>query len=105
MSGANVKTIAEFGLRGNIWSMPTVKGVRKDNHPAPFPEPLARDHILSWSNPGDTIFDPFLGSGTTLVAAINTGRNAIGIERDPEYANIARERIEKSVAAVSERLC
>lgn len=80
---------AEFSRRNNWWYVPPERG----DHPAVFPLTLASDHILSWSNPGDTIFDPFLGSGTTLVAAINTGRNAIGIERDPEYFRIAQERV------------
>lgn len=80
-----------FGRRFNIWRYGSTKN--ETGHPAIFPIDLARDHILSWSNPGDTIFDPFLGSGTTLVAAINTGRNAIGIERDPGYFKIASERV------------
>jgi len=86
------KIIPEFGQRFNIWDVPN-PGQAGIGHPATFPLALARDHILSWSNPGDTVLDPFLGSGTTLVAAINTGRNAIGIERDPTYFRIAQERI------------
>jgi len=62
-------------------------------HTAPFPIQLATDHILSWSNPGDTVLDPFLGSGTTGVAAANTGRKFIGIEMDPDYFAIASKRI------------
>ena len=62
-------------------------------HPSPFPLQLATDHILSWSNPGDTVLDPFLGSGTTGVAAANTGRRFIGIERNPDYFAIAQARI------------
>jgi site-specific DNA-methyltransferase (adenine-specific) len=54
---------------------------------------MATDHILSWSNPGDTVLDPFLGSGTTGVAAKNLNRKFIGIELDEEYYNIANERI------------
>jgi len=72
---------------------------RKDKtHPAPFPVKLVTDHILSWSNPGDTVLDPFLGSGTTGVAAANTGRRFIGIERDPDYFAIAQARIRKAQA-------
>jgi site-specific DNA-methyltransferase (adenine-specific) len=63
-------------------------------HSAMFPLALAADHIASWSNPGDTVFDPFLGSGTTGVAAVQSGRNFIGIERDPAYFEIARKRVE-----------
>ena len=58
-----------------------------------FPEALARDHILSWSNPGDTVLDPFLGSGTTGKMAVLGGRNFIGIEISPEYMAIAEKRI------------
>ena len=71
-------------------------GESKTSHPAPFPEKLAHDHIISWSNPGDTVLDPFMGSGTTGVACVNTGRKFIGIERDPDYFEIARSRIEQA---------
>ena len=62
-------------------------------HPAQFPEQLAHDHIISWSNENDTILDPFMGSGTTGVACVNTNRNFIGIELDKNYFNMAKERI------------
>jgi site-specific DNA-methyltransferase (adenine-specific) len=65
----------------------------KTTHNAPFPEALARDHILSWSNPGDTVFDPFLGSGTTGKMAAQLGRFFIGCDISPEYVEIARNRI------------
>lgn len=65
----------------------------KTEHNAPFPEALARDHILSWSNPGDVVLDPFLGSGTTAKMALLHGRRFIGIERDPTYKAIAEKRI------------
>lgn len=68
----------------------------KTLHNAPFPEGLARDHIISWSNEGDTVFDPFLGSGTTGKMAVQLGRNFIGIERDPAYFQIAKDRISKA---------
>ena len=61
-----------------------------------FPEQLANDHIISWSNEGDTILDPFMGSGTTGVACKNLGRNFIGIEKDDKYFEIAKARIEDS---------
>ena len=85
-----------FGKRNNIWRFDTQK---KSSHPAPFPLQLATDHILSWSNPGDTLLDPFLGSGTTGVAAMNTGRRFIGIEMDDAYFDIACDRIEAALAA------
>jgi DNA modification methylase len=74
----------------NIWETPTGKS---REHPAVFAEPIARDHILSWSNPGDTVLDPFLGSGTTGKMALVHGRKFIGIEREPSYFAIAQERI------------
>jgi site-specific DNA-methyltransferase (adenine-specific) len=71
-------------------------GHKSNGHPAPFPEQLAHDHIISWSNPGDTILDPFMGSGTTGVACVKTDRDFIGIELDPEYYAIAKDRIENT---------
>lgn len=89
--------VADFKLRGNIWHISCANGGTTDRfanaHPAIFPEALARDHILSWSNPGDVVFDSFLGSGTTGKMALQLGRRFIGIERDPEYFAIARKRI------------
>ena len=76
----------------NIWDV----GVGSSNkeHPAIFPEKLAEDHILSWSNPGDIVLDPMCGSGTTCKMAIKNNRQYIGIDISEEYCNIARERIE-----------
>jgi DNA modification methylase len=68
-------------------------GGKNYGHPAPFPEGLARDHILSWSNPGDLVLDPFAGSGTTLKMAKETGRNYIGIEISTEYCKLIERRI------------
>ena len=67
-------------------------------HPAPFPEQLAQDHIISWSSEGDIVLDPFMGSGTTAIACINTNRNYIGFELDKHYCDIANERIQKALA-------
>lgn len=90
---------AEFGRRFNIWEYPT--GGRAIGHPAPFPEALARDHILSWSNPGDTVFDPFMGSGTTGKMAVLADRKFIGVELSDQYFHdIAVPRI---TAAVRQR--
>ncbi len=63
-------------------------------HPAIFPEKLAEDHILSWSNPGDIVLDPMCGSGTTCKMAEKHGRRWLGIDVSEDYINIARERIE-----------
>ncbi len=96
---------AETRLRGNVWKIGCQNGGTLDKcayaHPAIYPEALARDHILSWSNPGDTVFDPFTGSGTTVKIALQLGRNAIGIERDPEYFAICQNRIRETVARMS----
>jgi len=95
--------VAEFGARTNVWEYATGAGYStKDKyafeHPAIFPEALAKDHILTWTNQGDTILDPFTGSGTTGKMAILTGRNFIGIEIDPTYFAIAERRIREAQA-------
>lgn len=84
--------IKKVGVRWNIWEISN--GFRESKHPAPFPLRLAEDHIFSWSNPGDVVFDCFLGSGTTVIAAIRNDRQGIGIELSEEYCEIARKRIE-----------
>lgn len=86
------KPVKQFGARQNVWNVTPEKGQIRKSHPATFPEALARDHILSWSNPGDTVFDPFLGSGTTGKMALLEGRRFIGIERDETYFQIAQSR-------------
>jgi len=84
-----IKTVSEFGQRYNVWVIPTqnVKG-----HPAPFPEKLANDHIISWSNDGDIVFDPMCGSGTVLKTARLNNRRFIGIDISSEYVDIAKAR-------------
>lgn len=91
VAGGNKKILGEFGQRFNIWEIPPQR--QKGGHPAPFPLSIAFDHIVSWSNPGDVILDPFMGSGTTAIAAERSGRRWIGIERDAEYFNAALVRI------------
>ena len=81
----------EYGRRKNIWTYSVGGG--KTGHPAVFPEQLAKDHILSWSNPDDIVLDPFMGSGTTAVAAIKTNRHFIGFELSEEYCKIAEKRM------------
>lgn len=90
----------KYGVRYNYWTYNTGKGhSTKDeiafNHPAIFPENLARDHIISWSREGDTILDPFAGSGTTLKVARELNRSFIGIEISEEYVEIIKERLKK----------
>ena len=77
--------------RKSIWTYPV--GSDRSGHPAVFPQSLAHDHIISWSNEGDTVLDPFMGSGTTGKMAAQLGRKFIGIELDPEYFAIAEARI------------
>lgn len=72
-------------------------GGGKTGHPAVFPEQLALDHILSWSNEGDLVFDPFMGSGTTGKMALLNNRKFIGVELDEGYMKIAEERIENAL--------
>jgi site-specific DNA-methyltransferase (adenine-specific) len=91
--GKGKKRIAEFGQRHNIWFIHPEQSNSKRCHPAQFPEQLARDHIISWSNEGDTILDCFMGSGTTGKMAKQLNRNFIGIEKDETYFKIAQERI------------
>jgi site-specific DNA-methyltransferase (adenine-specific) len=87
------KLIPPSGQRFNVWHINTESNNNNRKHPAVFPESIARDHILSWSNENDIILDPMCGSGTTCVAAKELKRNFIGIEIAQEYANLARERI------------
>jgi site-specific DNA-methyltransferase (adenine-specific) len=92
--------LAEFGYRENIWRYSCGGGLMGEgvgDHPAVFPELLARDHILSWSNEGDIVLDPFSGSGTTAKMAKHNGRRFIGIEINPEYCEIAEKRLLQSV--------
>jgi len=73
-----------------IW---TLTGASTKQHPAPFPVELADRLVRMFSFVGDTVLDPFVGTGTTLVAAARTGRNALGVELDPAYARLAKERL------------
>ena len=91
-------TISEYGKRKNIWSFSTGYGKGTNDkfaykHPAMFPEKLANDHILSWSNERDIVLDPFMGSGTTAKMAKANNRNYIGFELSAEYCDIANQRI------------
>ena len=83
----------DFSLRGNVWKIWNQNRGEHTKHPATFPEQLAHDHIISWSNESDTVFDPFLGSGTTGKMAKKLNRKFIGIEIDDNYFKIASERI------------
>lgn len=98
---------AEKKIKGNVWRYNIGGGhVTQDkiahDHPAIFPEKLAHDHIISWSNTGDLILDPFAGSGTTLKMAESLGRNSIGIEISEEYCEIIRKRMANRQATLFE---
>ncbi len=102
-SRATGKAVARLGVRSNVWGYST--GYRKSaadkiayEHPAIFPEALARDHILSWSKPGDLVLDPFMGSGTTGKMAVQAGRRFVGIEIAPVCLELARKRIEDAAS-------
>ena len=87
-------------IKENVWKYEVGFGKSTPDeiayeHPAIFPDALVNDHILSWSNEGDTVLDPFLGSGTTAVSCKKLGRNFIGIEKEPAYITIAEKRLEK----------
>lgn len=88
------RTIKPYGVRYNVWEVPQAMG-NNTNHPAVFPVRLVADHIISWSNPGDVVLDPFMGSGTTAVACVKTERRYIGFECSAEYCKIAQKRIEE----------
>ena len=84
------KPAKEFSRRNNWWYIPPQKG--KD-HPAVFPEQLANDHIVSWSNENDIVFDPFIGSGTTAKMSIINNRKWLGCEISQEYCDITKQRL------------
>jgi len=91
-------TVSKYGSRYNVWYINNGAGfTTKDkfayDHPAMFPESLAEDHILSWSNPGDLVLDPMCGAGTTLKMAKMNGRNYIGIDIVEEYIDISNKRV------------
>ena len=87
--------VKNYGKRYNVWDINCSKKV--DNHTATFPNEIPRDHILSWSNEEDIIFDPFLGSGTTGIESIKLNRKFIGIELVEEYYELSKERLNKTI--------
>jgi len=80
---------------GDIWEIPNVKAnhVEKTDHPCQFPVELIERLVLSMTDEGDWVLDPFLGVGSTAIAALMHGRKAIGAEIVPEYVELARERV------------
>ncbi|MFX1559767.1 MAG: DNA-methyltransferase [Promethearchaeota archaeon] len=91
---ASAITHSEFTnwVQNSIWDFPPASA-RLERHPAPFPEELPRRCIRLYSFVGDTVLDPFAGSGTTLKVARELGRNSIGYEINPEYEILIRDKI------------
>ena len=88
--GEVIFTVAEFKKRSNVWDVNVLN--KNNGHPAVFPEELANDHIISWSNEGDLVYDPFMGSGTTAKMALFNNRQYIGSEISEEYCEIISAR-------------
>ena len=86
--------IQEFSRRNNWWLLTPTQEDGSDFHPAVFPERLVRDHIISWSNEGDLVLDPFMGSGTTAKVARSFNRKFIGFEISKEYCELANKRLQ-----------
>jgi len=91
----------EYGRRTNIWEYNIGKGHSTDDavaheHPAIFPEKLAKDHIYTWSNEGELVYDPMMGSGTVAKMCIFMSRDYIGSEIDKYYCEISEQRIAKA---------
>lgn len=100
MGGENGRTKKSFVLnneryKDNIWDIAIAQN--KTSHPAVFPEQIANDHIISWSNEDDLVFDPFVGSGTTGRMAVLNNRNFIGIDISDAYCELSKERIENII--------
>ena len=93
--------VGEYQVRFNVWPFNvgyncTTHDDIAFKHPAMFPEALARDHIRSWSNEGDIVLDPFMGSGTTAKVARALGRHYIGFEISAAYCDIIRQILEQT---------
>lgn len=96
--GKLANPVKDKKIKGNVWEY--VVGKKKEDqeakgHPAAFPCEMARDHIYSWSNPGDIVLDPMCGSGTTTKVAAEMGRHFIGIDISQEYVELAKSRLPK----------
>ena len=84
-----------------IWTGLT--GASTRNHPAPYPQELADRLVRMFSFVGDTVFDPFMGTGTTSAAAAKAGRNSIGVELDPHYFAGATSRLQETVTSLFQK--
>ena len=98
MGGENGRTEKHFKINNekvddNVWQFAIAQN--KSPNPAVFPIELPRRHILSWTNEGDIVLDPFIGSGTTAFAAMELGRNFLGFEMNEEYFNWTNDKIKE----------
>ena len=98
MGGENGRTHKTFNINkekvmSNIWNIAVAQN--KTKHPAVFPYEIPYRHIKTWTNPGDVVLDPYMGSGTTALAAIDLGRHYIGIEWNKEYFDECENRIKE----------
>lgn len=98
MSSRVRKPVKDYGVMGNVWTIGTGHGKSTADaiafdHPAMFPEELARRHIATWTGSGDLVLDYFMGSGTTAKVARAMGRHYIGCDIAPDYVSLARERL------------
>lgn len=96
--GKNPEDVWDFDL--DVWQIPNVKGnhIEKTNHPCQFPVGLVKRLVLALSNEGDLVFDPFLGAGSTGIAAVDSKRRFWGCEILENYATMAKERIELALS-------
>lgn len=88
----------EYGRRTNIWQ---INQQQNSDHPAPYPLSLARGHVISWTERGGVVLDPFMGSGTTAIACIKEHRHFIGFELNKEYYDRAVKRIKDEQAQLT----
>lgn len=96
-------TVGDTKCRGTIWHYTTSNSEGnplKMRHPATYPDALARDIVLAFSAPGDLVYDPFVGSGTTAVVAAQEGRRFLGCDISEEYVQIAHERLAREAGIV-----
>lgn len=101
MHAANAKLRWNSGGKRGMWRCGVERNDR--NHPTPKPVPLMLELVADFTDPGELVLDPFAGSGTTGVACLRLGRRFIGIEREPKYAEIARERLRAEERGLSLR--
>lgn len=97
----------QYGRRNNIWRYKVgyhhqaPDFLAAHEHPAIYPYALARDHILTWTNPGDLVLDPMMGSGTTLRAAKDVGRRYVGVDIHEPYCELAKRRLAQQVLTLT----